>query len=858
MARTFPWLGILALVAAGALGPLPAGAEAPYGVIGLGGSVMDRPNKAELADARAALLARAAVVRSERLAADGTASVRSPGSLPADERVGVCQQLLAQYPDDPRACKWQERVALDALAVGDLDRQARELLHLHNQGWRVRASEHPSAVQRACRQASEALLRPFAILAHEAFMQEQYQVPVTGKPRAQAAPPSPAFLHAERAYEASLRSTTRRDVDTRTRFFLAGLLRERAWRLFDGQSPEARALHRRAAEVYRGIIDNDPHGASAEAAAYARILMVKEVHAFDETIGQGQNPCQTDDESICVIDSHVRRPWEDPLRQAEHPRPEIPYSAADVEMLAAYADYVRVTPHTSPDRQRVLFLSAYLKLRRNHLDEARVDFEALLRDHDGTAHAAWSAELLLGLLAARWRAPGSTPARRQAAAADLATALAWLPTTRSFSHDHAALARWTHARLQAWHAEERALAAHAAGFAGDRAGHLRCAGILVAAVEGARRSIAPLEHILLDQAATCYRAAGRPVAAFRARVSALEERDDRAVYERSIDDLLAAGRFERAARRMAEQRGYPGDARTAAWLGDAYRIYLGLGEADEADDVLARYARLGDPRQTAELAWARHTSLTGDDERLASVRGFLAVHRNAARDLRALATAELGGLLWRRACPVATDHGLCVDLDALPAATCAGPRPALRVHDRAPALAGEALRHLRRAVALARAANDRDRLVDATALARLYLADALLESALRRGSDVRPSRRRYAAISATGASPRWTLAARARLALAAAVAPAEVGCDALEVADACLAHSYAHGRDDGASRLCRRLSGQRSSEIVGDASYTTSRPESIGLQHCTDPFESYDTCEGRWLAWPASADGPHE
>lgn len=858
MARAFPWLRTLALVAAGALGPRSARAEAPYGAIGLGGSTMDRPNKAELADARAALLARAVAVRSERLAADGTASVQPSGSPPATTPVAVYQQWLAQYPDDPRACKWQERVALDALAVGDLDRQARELLHLHDQWWRVRASGRALAVQRACQQANEALLRPFAILAHDAFLREQYTVPVTGKPRTPAAPPSRAFLHAERAYQARLLLTGRRDVDTRTRLHFAGLLRERAWRLFDGHSPEPRALYRRAAEVYRDIIDTDPHGASTEHAAYSRILMLKGVHAYDETLGQDQKPCHTDEEGICVIDSHDRRPWKDPLLKAGQPRPEIPYSAADIEMLAAYADYVRVAPRTSPDRQRVLFLSAYLKLRRNHLDEAHTDFEALLRDHDGTAHAAWSAELLLELLAARWRAPGSTSTQRQAAAADLATALAWLPTTRAFSHGHAALARWTHAMLQARHAEERALAAHAAGFAGDRAGHVRCAHILVTAVADAQHRIDPLEHILLDQAATCYRAAGRPAAAFRARVQALHERDDRAVYERSIDDLLAAGRLAHAARRMTEQHGYPGNTSTATRLADAHRIYLALGKTEEADETLARLAQLGDLRQTAESAWARHTSLTGDEERLASVRGFLAAHRNAARDLRALATAELGALLWRRACPVTTDHGLCADLEALPAANCAGPRPALRVHARAPVLAGEALRHLRRAVALARAANDSARLVDATAMARLYLTDARLESALRRGSDVRPSRHSYAAISATRASPRWTLAARARLALAAAAAPTEAGCDAPEVADACLAHALAHGRDDGASRLCRRLSGQRPGEIVGTAGYTTTRPDSIGLQHCTDPFELYDTCEGRWLAWPGNADDPHE
>lgn len=853
----------LALVAACALWPRPAAAEAPYGSFGLGGTLVDRPNKVELAEARAALVARAATVRAERLAADGTASPRTPKDPPADlhggESVAVYQQLLVQHPDDPRACKWQERVALDALAGGDLERQARELLRLRDQWWRVRASALPAPVQRACQRASEALLRPFAVVAHDAFLAEGVWVP-RYRARVHDVPPSRAFTPAERVYEANLRASWGRVADTRMRLNFAGLLRERAHRVaFDvRRDAEARALLRRAAEVYGDIVATDPRRDAAEQAAYARIAMIKETYRYDELqdyaarTGVNVHSCRTDKEGICVYHQPRGAYREDPLPAPENLRPELPYSAADREMLAAFDEYVRVAPRTSPDRPRVLFLSAYLRLRRNHLDEARADFAALLRDHDGTAFSAWSAELLLGLLVARWRALDATPAQRDAAAAELATTLASLANTRALKHSHAALTREMHRVLRAALAEQRALAAHAAGIAGDRAGYVRCADIAFAAVYEADGDIGKLEPRLFDLAATCFLAAGRAARARNMRIRSLEAGDDRSVFDRSIEDHLATGRFDHTAERMVTVGyRYRGDPRAPAVLAEAHRIYLALGDAEEAASIRRIQASLRDPRQDAELAWEQLTILGRDDERRDALREFLADHRGGARDLQAVASAELGSLLWRQACPVARDHGLCADLDAPPPATCTDPGPARVVHRRDPALAGEALRHLRRAVALARGSfkdpADRGRLAEAIAMAEVHLADADLESALRRGADMRPLRRRYAALSTTLASPRWTLAARARLALAS---PA---CDAPAAARACLAHAHAFGRDDGATRLCERLSGQRHpGEFVGDAGYTTSRPESIGLQTCSEPVELYDTCVGRWLAWPAA------
>ncbi len=46
-------------------------------------------------------------------------------------------------------------------------------------------------------------------------------------------------------------------------------------------------------------------------------------------------------------------------------------------------------------------MSAYLHYRRNHREAARDAFERIVHEHATTAYAAWSAELLLALLAAR-------------------------------------------------------------------------------------------------------------------------------------------------------------------------------------------------------------------------------------------------------------------------------------------------------------------------------------------------------------------------------------------------------------------------------------------------------------------------
>ncbi len=797
------WLWPLVLLAANMLVALPAHADgAPYGAIGLGGIGYGEPSKAASAAARAALMARVVTVQADDLA-------RKLKPAPIESY----QQWIARAPDDPDACQWQERIALAAVASGDLDREAREILRLGDVWWSVRSSNHPEAIKRACQTASQALLRPLATIQHDAFSHEPVPVDVRGEYH--DIPRSRAFDHASRAYEGVLRSSQQRTVDTEVRLRYAGLLHEYAARvrLDDRRTVEASTLYRRAHEVYREILETDPDGKDTEMAAYAQLVTIMNALRYDVSHGQDMSGgCRTDSEGICVV--RRRNPWRepDPLKQAEIPRPEIPYSPADLEMLAAFATAIR---HFSPgsrrgevraawgsERAKILFLSAYLKLRRNHLEAARLDFELILRDHDDTAHAAWSAELLMGLLAARWRAAGNTPDQRTAAAEALVQALERLRNSPAMRHAHAHDATFIYPVLFAAVHEERGLAALAAG------DPLRCATLLAAIHDDSRYALSWRDEVrIYDETATCYRAAGQPGMAIRHRRESLTTSDHLAHF---IDDYLALGRFDAAAERMyAFAQKYPDDPRAVTMLADAHQIYVGLGDHESTSPIRTLHAKLAGPHASAELAWSQYALLPTAPQRLAHLRELLA--GPLRRDLRAVANAELGAVLWRSACPLARDHELCGDLRSA----------TFTVHPRDPELSAEALRNLRRAARLARGGLPSERLDAARAMTELYLVDADLESGLRRGARSSQLPRRYTAISRLHQSPRWTLAALARAALTTADRSA---------AQACLARAHALGRDDGSSRLCARLAGHPGDEFIGDATYTASHPQQLDVQ----------------------------
>lgn len=573
-------LWALTIATACALVALPARAdEAPHGVLGLGGFVIHRPTRPALTAARAALTAHVAAVQAE-----DRAHARQP------ELASSLRQRLTLAPEDPRACEWQRRIALAAVAGSDREAEAREILRLRDVWWSVRASDHPDEPRRACQAASLALLRPLATLLHGEYEAERLAVRRTDA----ADPPagSSSFALATRAYEGVLRSSWRPTSDSRLRREYAGMLYTYANELERAgprRAVEATALLRRAREVQLEVLATDPGSEYAEESAYVQLLLLIQALHYDVSHGQRVTGCTTDSEGICV--PYDTGPWSrpEPLARADIPRPEIPYSPADREMLAAYELALRHLTYPR-DRAHIRFLSAYLQLRRNHLETARLAFERILRDHPETAHAAWSAELLLGLMAARWRAPGNTPEQRSAAAEALVHTLALLHDSQPLRHAHAADARYIYMQLFVAVHEERGLAAEAAG------APLRCATVLAEILEHAQYELDDEhESRLHDQIATCYRAAGQPGDAIRHRRRDPGTSDHAA---RLVDDYLAAGRFNYAASAMFEFADhYPDDPRAATLLAEAHRIHIGLGDERAAAEVHTRLRELMTPRR---------------------------------------------------------------------------------------------------------------------------------------------------------------------------------------------------------------------------------------------------------------------
>ncbi len=368
-------------------------------------------------------------------------------------------------------------------------------------------------------------------------------------------------------------------------------------------------------------------------------------------------------------------------------------------------------------------------------------------------------------------------------------------------HSHAYNALHIHSKLYIAVHEERGLAALAAG------DPLRCTTRLAAILDHARDYMSWADQTRVhDKIATCYRAAGRPGKAILFRRYFQSTSDHTA---RLIDDYLAAGRFADAAAKMIDfAASYPEDPRARTMLAEAHRIHVGLDDDRSAAEVRARQREPAGPHAAAELEWFQVSHST-ETQRPARLREFLA--DSPPSELRAVATAELGALLWRRACPLAGDPTLCGDLRSA----------TLTVQPRDPQLTAEALLLLRRADRLAAGVRSTDRLAAARAMTDVHLADAELESSLRRGARTTHLARRYAAIARVSPSPRWTVAALARVALASADPAA---------ARTCLAQARSLGRDDGSTHLCARLVGEPDHEFVGDAIYTESHPQHIDVQ----------------------------
>jgi TolA-binding protein len=225
--------------------------------------------------------------------------------------------------------------------------------------------------------------------------------------------------------------------------------------------------------------------------------------------------------------------------------------------------------------------------------------------------------------------------------------------------------------------------------------------------------------------------------------------------------------YATAAALYAEFAGRSPDARARAdALRAAVELRAGLEQPAAARELLGRLVRAlatTDPEQAAAAQMAGWRLARDDRERLALARAYLREHgRHGGADRLAVAEAEVGRLLWERACRRAGADGLCAS--ELPGerrgsdgredmSRGTGPRAGAatavlrgaqvcaaglawrrEVQRRAPRAVAEARAHLERAVALGRGAAAPDDPARAQALrgalarAQLLLADAGLEA----------------------------------------------------------------------------------------------------------------------------------
>ncbi len=116
--------------------------------------------------------------------------------------------------------------------------------------------------------------------------------------------------------------------------------------------------------------------------------------------------------------------------------------------------------------------------------------------------------------------------------------------------------------------------------------------------------------------------------------------------------------LERIARR------FPKDARSPDALLDAAHLWAELGERAHAEAALTlfgRYFRRKRPGQALEAEWARVELAADDDERLERARAFLRRSFDGpSMDLRAVAEATVGRILWARSCRSPGPDGECL------------------------------------------------------------------------------------------------------------------------------------------------------------------------------------------------------
>ena len=524
---------------------------------------------------------------------------------------------------------------------------------------------------------------------------------------------------------------------------------------------EALAKFRAAHRAFLRVLEHDPDGKQAEAAARGQMLAMRSALEYRETSGRAKG-CKVNSAGECVF-----RP-----RRKNKPRPSsrtpggdafevTAYSADERAMLAAYDVYDQhIDDPDDARRPGIEYHRAKLMMAHNRFDEAAPLLQSIATDHDGSVYAAWSAEMLTDLLTIRWTradtAEGSLAAEEQLDA--------WcrkIQTMKAYDHAESRRLRQAVPTLLSgigWRKAERYLEQ---GREGDRDAFVRCADQYLSVwLEFENHDRADM---LLYNAARCFEAGLKVGKAIATRAELLSRYPHSAVFQQTLRELAesytAIASYGKAADRLEEYaEKYAKDSYAAVAIHNAAIFRMGLDEPRKAADNLERLERLyrkKDPKTAARIFWSRHELAESDDARLEHARGYIKHYGNlGGTDRRIVAEATIGQILWRQSCKHPGPGDTCVTVEPRRARAkarhcgAASAQARLRVHPRDEAKAAQAKKHfqtalelVKRKVDIPRDEPDRKREYDdAIAMSMVYLSDRSFEEylALELPTNARP------------------------------------------------------------------------------------------------------------------------
>jgi len=570
------------------------------------------------------------------------------------------------------------------------------------------------------------------------------------------------------------------------------------------RTEQERALvkFRAASRAFLRVLEHEPDATQAEAAARGQMLALRSALEYREANGRAK-ACRIDSAGACVY----REKRKTKVRSSSKVEPKdafepTEYSADERAMLDAYDVYDRnIDDPDDPLRPGIEYHRAKLAMMHSRFDEAVPQLESVLREHDGSVYAAWSAEMLIDVLAIRWTG-ADTEEGVLAAEEKLEAWCRKIQSMQAYEHRASKPLRSAVPTLLSgigWKKAERYMQQ---GREGDRDAFSRCGEQYLSV--WLEFEVHDRADMLLFNGARCFEAGLKLGKAIRTRKQLLARYPDSAVYQQTLRDLAenysSIASYREAADHLEEYSlKYAKDSYAAEAIERAALFRVGLDEPDKAAENLDRFGQLyrrKNPKLAAEALWRRGELAGSDDARLEHARTYLAQYgKHGAVDRRLIAEATIGQILWRQSCKHPGPDDTCVTVEPRRArgkARHCGADSAptnIRVHSRDVGKATRARAHFQAALELAERKVDIPRdddqrrrdYDDAIAMSMVYLADRSFEEylALEPPKDARPgqpeltefvSRKvalgqtladKYAKVKEAGSDP-WTVTAAAR------------------------------------------------------------------------------------------------